>query len=70
MEEDKKKGNETIIKCAKCGFKYYEGDAHDCKPVRDPEFIGVVNVEEKEEEEEKRTEEVTPIPKVEKKGKY
>lgn len=32
-EKDKKKGNETIIKCKDCGFKYYDGDIHKCQPV-------------------------------------
>lgn len=71
MEEEKKKKSErTILKCATCGFKYYEDDAHKCNAFIDPKFIGVVNVEEKdkEEEAEKRTEAVLPIPKVEKKG--
>jgi hypothetical protein len=33
----------TIIKCKDCGFKYYDGDIHNCVPVR------VVSVEEKTE---------------------
>lgn len=53
MKGDKKKGNEIIIKCTKCGFKYYKGDVHDCRAVRDPELIGVVNVEEKIKKEER-----------------
>jgi len=48
VNKDKKKGGETVIKCAKCGFKYYKGDVHNCKAFRDPKLIGVVNVEEKE----------------------
>jgi len=62
------KKDRTIIKCEGCGFKYYEGDVHKCKSFIDPRFVGVVNIEEKEEEEKKGTKEVIHIPKVEKKG--
>ncbi|MES2966645.1 MAG: hypothetical protein V4668_02570 [Patescibacteria group bacterium] len=50
-----KKNEKIIIKCENCGFKYYDGDVHKCKAFRDPTFIGVVNVEEKEKEERKET---------------
>ena len=54
--EEKKKSGRTIIKCTRCGFKYYDGDAHKCGAFMDPKSVGVVNVEQKDKEK-KATEE-------------
>ncbi len=58
--EEKKKSGRTIIKCTRCGFKYYDGDAHKCGAFMDPKSVGVVTVEEKDKKE-KETAEVKDV---------